>query len=176
MGISTNFTLPPFKPTLGGSYNYTTLRKSGTTKESSLNLNGISLFRTDQDLNWCFTVDDEHFQDYGVRNLTPSASFSFFGAEKKPEKLKIEVKSIWTMPDSGVWNIYTRFTNTVPLRNLATQVAFDIPPHMNKSWIVFRDLAVTMIPRDKGFGVKMQVESNEVYGDIDSQDFHAFIT
>jgi len=155
---------------------YTTHRKSGTTEERSVNINRITQTKTGRDMYWCYTVDDEYLQENGLRDLTPSASFSFFGAEKKPEKLNTEIKSIWTMPDAGVWDMYIRSANAVPFRNLATQVAFDIPPHMNKSWTVFRDLGVTMIPRDNGFGVKTQMGFNEVYGDIESQDFQAFIT
>jgi len=69
--------------------------------------------------------------------------------------------------------MYKRFTNTVPLQKLATQVAFDIPPRMNRSWTVFRDLALTMIPRGKGFGVIMQMKPDKVH---ESQDLQAFIS
>lgn len=180
VNMSTNFSVLPWKVTMGGMYGNATARRSGTTEECLVNINRIIQTKTGRDTSWCYFVNDEWVQENGLRGLTPSASFSFFGTDErreKPEKLNIEIKSKWTMPDAGLWDRYTRFVRNIPIRNLATQVIFDIPPHMSKSWTIFRDLDVRIIPRDQGFGVKSRIESGVVYGDKDEAEvFNAFIS
>jgi len=175
--LSTNFTILPWKSSFGGKYGNTTARKYATTEESSVNINRIIQTKTGRNTSWYYFVDDEWVKENGLRGLAPTASFSFLGP-MKPNKLRIEVESTWTMPDAGLWDRYTRFVrNVIPIRNLATRISFDMPPHMTKPWTVFRDMNIRIIPRDKSFGFKLQIESDDIYGDkAGAQDFQAFIS
>jgi hypothetical protein len=170
-GISANVSFP-WKPTFGGMCNFTIGQKGARTMESSVKVNRIIHTKTDQDTTWRYFIGDEWTQENGLclpPNFDPpSAKFSFLGS-RKPQKLKVGIKSSWVMPDSGVWDAYIRFgRNTPVLRGLATQIAFDIPPHMDAAWTVFHKVNATIVPRDNGYGVKSEMDMENM-----PKDFHA---
>jgi hypothetical protein len=174
-GISANVSFP-WKPNFGGMCNLTIGRKGAMTMESSVKVNRVVHTRTNQDTTWRYSIGDEWIQANGVCLPPifdpPSAKFSFLGKShcRKPQKLKVGIKSSWVMPDSGVRDAYIRFgRNTPVLRGLATQITFDIPPHMDAGWNVFHELNVTIVPRDNGYGVMSEMDTNN----LPPNDFHA---
>jgi len=126
--------------------------KLGSSQKVLVSMNRITQGQTETGIHWGYIVDDPGTAEKGLRltsnpsNL-PSATVTFLGKEKgitPPQDLNVKIDSYWMMPEAAIgdgWLQWSRGNQPI-LRDLCVRVNFNVAPHLERSWTLFRDMHI----------------------------------